>query len=157
MKEIPKPYEIYQHENGSFYQILLLAEHAQTGERLVVYQNLGGGFEILAEPLSVFWEKADIEPEAPDSQEETQLSGNSGTEGQELDIDPLVLKFLDADTYEEKLNILTALQDRITDDMLNTMAVAVDVEVSGKDMAEKYESLRNCIVTMKKYECTRLR
>lgn len=72
-------------------------------------------------------------------------------------IDPLVLEFLDADTYEQRLNILAALHHRITDDMINTMAVAVDVEVEQGDIEERYAALRTCLLTLNKYECSRIR
>lgn len=76
---------------------------------------------------------------------------------EELNIDPLVLEFLDAGTYEERINILSALQHRITDDMINTMAMAVDVEIGEGDTQERLEELRTCLLTFQKYECSRLR
>jgi len=80
-------------------------------------------------------------------------------EGQETEVslDPLLMAFLDADTYEEKLNVLVALRGRITDDMINTMAVSLDVEVNDGDLEERYEALKYCLLTMKRYECNRLR
>ncbi|MGN0403471.1 MAG: DUF1653 domain-containing protein [Acetatifactor sp.] len=75
----------------------------------------------------------------------------------ELALDPLVLEFLDTDSYEQKLNILAALHHRITDDMLTTMAIACDVEVNEGDTEERYESLKTCILTLEKYECNRIR
>lgn len=74
-----------------------------------------------------------------------------------INIDPLVMEFLDADSYEERLNILAALHCRITDDMINTMSVAVDVEINEGDIEERYEALKTCLVTLEKYECNRLR
>lgn len=74
-----------------------------------------------------------------------------------INIDPLVMEFLDADSYEERLNILAALHCRITNEMINTMSVAVDVEVNEGDIEERYEALKNCLVTLEKYECNRLR
>ncbi len=74
-----------------------------------------------------------------------------------MNIDPLVMDFLDADTYEQRLNILAALRHRITDDMINTMAVAVDLEIKDGDVEERYEELKNCLLTFEKYECNRLR
>lgn len=83
--------------------------------------------------------------EAPDGQQE------------ELNIDPLVLEFLDARTYEERLTILSALQHRITDEMINIMAVALDLEIGEGDTGERFKELRTCIATLKQYECNRLR
>ena len=75
---------------------------------------------------------------------------------EELNIDPLVLEFLDAATYGERLNILAALHHRITDDMINIMSVAVDVEVSEGDIEDRFNQLRTCLLTFEKYECNRL-
>ncbi|MCM1123068.1 MAG: DUF1653 domain-containing protein [Eubacterium sp.] len=76
---------------------------------------------------------------------------------EQLHIDPLVMEFLDADTYEQRLNILAALRYKITDEMINTMAVAVDLEIKDGDIEERYEELKNCLLTFEKYECNRLR
>ena len=78
-------------------------------------------------------------------------------EGEETALDPLLLQFLDADTYREKLNLLAALRPRITDDMINTMAVSLDVEVNDGEIGERYEALKTCLLTMERYECSRLR
>ena len=67
------------------------------------------------------------------------------------------MKFLDADTYEDKLNILVGLQSRITDDMLNTIAVSLDLELEEGELEERYQTLKNCLITLEKYECNRLR
>ena len=79
------------------------------------------------------------------------------TADEQLNIDPLVMEFLEADTYESRLNILAALRHRITDEMINTMAMAVDLEIKEGDVEERYEELKNCLLTFEKYECNRLR
>ena len=76
---------------------------------------------------------------------------------EQINIDPLVMDFLDADTYEQRLNILAALRHRITDEMINTMAGAVDLEIKDGDVEERYEELKNCLLTFEKYEGNRLR
>lgn len=76
---------------------------------------------------------------------------------QEPTLDPLVLEFLDADSYEQKLNILAGLHHRITDEMITTMAIACDIEVNDGETEERYEELKNCLLTMEKFECNRLR
>ena len=79
------------------------------------------------------------------------------TQPEESALDPLVLEFLDADSYEQKLNILAGLHHRITDEMITTMAIACDIEVNDGETEERYEELKNCLLTMEKFECNRLR
>ena len=79
------------------------------------------------------------------------------TAEEQVNIDPQVMEFLDADTYEQRLTVLASLRHRITDDMINTMAAAVDLEIKDGDVAERYEEFKNCLLTFKKYECSRLR
>ncbi len=89
--------------------------------------------------------------------QETETAKPSESAGEELNLDPFVLEFLDADTYEQRLNILAGLHHRITEDMLTTMAIACDVELNEGDVEEKYEALKNCLLTLEKYECNRMR
>ena len=185
MSFIPKPHEIYKHFKGNLYQITAIAEHTETGETLVVYQAMYGDFKTYARPLAMFTSPVDrdkypdasqefrFELQGPDaarqkaetgmySQMDSAGSGmepltESGEESEELNIDPMVLDFLDADSYEQRLNILTGLHHRITDDMITTMAIACDVEIGSGDIEERYESLKTCLLTMERYECNRLR
>ena len=76
---------------------------------------------------------------------------------EELNLDPMILDFLDSDSYEQRLNILAGLHHRITDDMITTMAIACDVEIEDGDIEERYESLKTCLLTLERYECNRLR
>lgn len=75
----------------------------------------------------------------------------------EQGINPLVLAYLDADTCKEKLQILTSMKDRLTDEMINTMAIAIDVEIKPGDITERYEELKYCLATRERFECRRLR
>lgn len=193
MSNIPLPGQVYRHFKGKLYRIVTLAEHSETGEKLVIYQALYGDYAVYARPLSMFMEKTDREKypeavsefrfelqkeiiEAPvleisrkgtcaDGAGEDMLkeqcpepeSVARDEEQEELNIDPLVLDFLDAGTYRERLNILAALHNRVTDEMINTMAVAADVEIKEGDIEERYNELRTCLLTFEKYECSRLR
>ncbi|HBA51203.1 MAG TPA: DUF1653 domain-containing protein [Lachnospiraceae bacterium] len=181
MPFIPKPHEIYRHFKGNLYQITAVAEHTETGEQLVVYQALYGDFRTYARPLSMFTEILDREkypdagqifrfelqgPDADRQKEQCQIGVQSDdlktVEGKkdwqdEITLDPLVLEFLDSDSYEQRLNILAGLHHRITDDMITTMAIACDVEINDGDIEERYEALKTCLVTLERYECNRLR
>ena len=122
-------------------------------------------FELLQDSELVSGSRAVEEPVSGSQSVEEPVkesdAGPEGTEGaeevQQLNIDPLVMEFLEADTYEQRLNILAALRSRITDEMINTMAMAVDLEIKEGDVEERYEELRNCLLTFEKYECNRLR
>ncbi len=99
--------------------------------------------------------------DAAEHVEETKEPSNAAQGGEAEDemagLDPFLLEFLDADTYRERLNLLAALHVRLTDDMLNTMAVSVDVEIGDGDLETRYEALKNCLLTLEKYECNRVR
>ena len=71
--------------------------------------------------------------------------------------DPMLIAFLDGESYEERLNALTGMQHRITNELITTMAIACDIEVGDGDVEERYNQLRNCLLTMQKYEGSRLR
>lgn len=122
-------------------------------------------FELLQDSELVSGSRAAEEPvsgsQAVEEPVKESDAGPEGTEGaeemQQLNIDPLVMEFLDADTYEQRLNILAALRSRITDEMINTMAMAVDLEIKEGDVEERYEELKSCLLTFEKYECNRLR
>ncbi len=181
MSFIPRPQEIYKHFKGNLYQIVTIAQHSETGEQMVIYQALYGDYKVYARPLDMFVEPVD-KVKYPNVLQEYRFELQGGPEGirpresmgvqgsknascepsaqpaeAEPELDPMLVEFLDADSYEEKLTILTALHHRITDDMITTMAVCCDVEVVKGELEERYESLRNCLLTLERYECNRLR
>lgn len=105
-------------------------------------------------------EKAEPAEQAQDLQRQTEAKTDVKSvdeSEEELNIDPLVLAFLDADSYEQRLLILDSLHNRITDDMINTMAVSEDLEIKEGDLEDRYQELRNCLRTFEKFECNRLR
>lgn len=98
----------------------------------------------------------DVEDKAEEVPEVVKEEDNDA-EAQEYQLDAQVMEFLDAETYEERLNILVGLRHRITDDMITTMAIACDIEVSEGSLEERFLSLKNCLLTKEKYECERPR
>ncbi|MBQ2802502.1 MAG: DUF1653 domain-containing protein [Lachnospiraceae bacterium] len=186
MSFIPKPHEIYKHFKGNLYQIVTIAQHSETGEQMVVYQALYDDFKTYVRPLDMFVGYVDkvkypqvtqefrFELQGSDSdRQRRQMQTEEAIEDEntvgaekavqtepameELHIDPMVLEFLDADSYEQRLNILAGLHHRITNEMITTMAIACDIEVTEGDIEERYESLKSCLLTLEKYECNRLR
>lgn len=88
---------------------------------------------------------------------ETEPSGEICGNDEEVSLDPMVLEFLDTDSYEQRLNILAGLHHRITDEMITVMAIACDIEINDGDVEERYEALKYCLMTLERYECNRLR
>lgn len=184
MRHNPRPQEMYRHFKGKQYQIRCLAKHSETGETMVVYQAMYEPFETYVRPLSLFMDEVD-RVRYPDAGQkyrfallgEEDAGEDSGAAAEhletvtarptvedtaaeaaeQLNIDPLVLEFLDATSYQERLTILDSLHNRITDDMINTMAVSVDLEIKEGEIEDRYAELRNCLRTFERYECSRLR
>lgn len=200
MQQLPRPYEIYRHFKGKHYQILSIATHSETGEQMVVYQQLYAPFGVYVRPLEMFVSKVDKEKypqvqqeyrfeklqapawemnvmqdmvsvsipqpqvsvdakleEKPEVIIQEKPEGEELEETEELALDPGLLKFLEADTYEEKLEILSMLHPRITDAMIDTMAVSLDVQIKSGDIEQRYSEILNCLLTMERFECNRLR
>lgn len=168
MSFIPKPHEIYKHFKGNLYQIVAIAQHTETDETLVVYQAMYDDFKIYARPLAMFVGLVDKE-KYPDATQEFRFELQGTDEARqkerraqeemsegERSLDPMVLEFLDADSYEAKLNILAGLHHRITDEMLTTMAIASDIELNDGSTEERFEALKKCLLTLERYECQRL-
>lgn len=207
MRQKPRPHEIYKHFKGKYYQVLSIALHSETGEEMVVYQQLYEPFGVYVRPLDMFMSPVDKAKYPLVSQEhrfekiqepawelndngtinsESAIANEQGKQNdktEEKKADPVIkpvsfseenkkheeenaelsgidsglLDFLEADSYEKKLEILSMLHPRIDDHMIDTMAVSLDIEVKDGDIEQRYSEILNCLITMEKFECNRLR
>ena len=83
-------------------------------------------------------------------------SATEATDPSEIPLDPKILEFLDARTYDEKLTILSSIHHRLTDDMIDIMSTATDIEVKPGSIEERCEEFKSCLITMQHFECNRL-
>lgn len=185
MRQSPRPQEVYRHFKGNVYQIVTLARHSETGEKMVVYQQLYAPYEVYVRPLEMFMSKIDTRKYPNEKQvyrfekitvreEEIiwqenepvsntlhdsiiQVTESTKKESEGFELDPGLVEFLDADSYEKKLQILSMLHPRITDVMIDTMAVSLDTEIKEGDIEMRYNEIKNCLITMERFECNRLR
>ena len=190
----PKAGEFYRHFKNKMYQVIGVATHSETREKLVIYQALYDDFGIYARPLEMFisevdhvkypevtqkyrFEKIDmtltaqnttgdtITQESPNQTSEDQLSytqtvststvvSSSQAQEQEDDVqvNPKLLEFLDAETFDEKYNVLVSLRDEINDKLIDDIAVVMDVIIEDGDLMKRYDDLKFAIRTRQKYE-----
>lgn len=196
MDRTPKPGELYRHFKNKLYQIITVAQHSETGEKLVIYQALYGDFKTYARPLDMFVSEVDhekypdadqvyrfekVEPEQkaeseqkteseqkvePEQKAVTQQKDGCGntdsyTGSQAISqenndnaeqINPGLLEFLDAETFDEKYNVLVSMRDNIDDKLIDDIAVVMDVVIPEGKLMDRYDDLKNTIRTRQRYE-----
>ncbi len=178
-RNLPRPGDKYMHFKGKAYQIVCVAYHSETRERMVAYQALYGSFECFVRPLASFMSQVDrkkypqsrqkyrfelmeespaaIEPvnQEPDSrQAQTDASKMAQQEEQ---ANPALLQFLDADTLEEKYHVIKSLGNAVTDRLIDDFAVVLDLVIPEGSLDMRYQQLLSSVRTMQKFESTRLR
>lgn len=72
-------------------------------------------------------------------------------------ISPLLLEFLECDTFEEKLDKFLMMKSKVDDRLLNDIAMSLDIIVDSKSLADKYEEIKGCLLTFVRFEDNRIR
>ena len=172
MNEIPRPGERYRHFKNREYQIIAVATHSETGEKMVVYQALYGDFGIWVRPLSMFMEKVDREKYPDANQEyrferiadgcvtagaETEDERKAPDSEEEAAMHPLLLSFLDADTAEEQLAILQRMKGRVGRREVESICFCLDVRPVEGTTEEQLDSLIQFLKMQQRYDAPRLR
>lgn len=167
-----RPGDIGTKSDGTKYQIIALATHRDTKEQYVVYQELSHDFKIYTVPYKSFDKSSDkIEDSHVNdrSQEDKQVKiiqkRERTTDVQDIDkeerdteskeVNKYLLEFLNADTYKQKIEVLSTAKGKIDERVLDNMAVSVDFVLPEGSLEAKYQALVQCIRTYEKFETRR--
>ena len=197
MREIRQG-QFYRHFKCGLYQVMAIATHSETKEKMVVYQALYGDYGIYVRPYDMFASEVDhekypqvkqvyrftqvhpeemeeesdkvevpdltleldesMEPEQSAVEEEPKKMSEDQPAQEKQDvsggINPILLEFLDADTLEEKMHIMTFYRNQMDEALLNSIAISLDLVVDKKGLQETYDEIMNCLSMMKHFECT---
>lgn len=144
---MPKKGEIYKHFKGNLYEVIAIAKHSETMERMVVYQEVDGN-AVYVRPLEMFAGKVDKEkyPEVMQTyrfelqDEKSKLS---------------IMDFLDLSTATEKIQYLETMKDSLTEEFIGIAAQSLDFVENDGTLDDRYRALLQYLRTVQKYEMRR--
>lgn len=192
-QNMPIPGTRYFDREKRQYQLMIVADHSKTSEKMAVYQALFGEFGYFTEPLGIFMaEKIQVSSEigrtggskwSRPAVLQTEAANPvqdpiAKTENQKLKTEdssvcqpvqphhqtleeemanPILLEFLDAETLEEKYQVIKSLGNSITNRLIDDFAVVLDLVIPDGSLDSRYMQLLSSVRTMQKFETNRFR
>ena len=145
-RNIPKEGEIYRHFKGNRYQVITIATHTETEEKLVIYQALYGEGGIFARPLEMFMEKTD-KVKYPEALQEYRFELEEAEEKKSM-----LMEYLDLKTNEERLQFLQKRKADVTEAFLEAVAQSMDYTEKETSVERRLVDLMNYLRMLMKYE-----
>ena len=78
-------------------------------------------------------------------------------ENETVDTQKALLDFLDARSYQDKLEQLDLMKKHVDSHIVNSMAISMDIVLATETIEEQLEEIRNCLLTHIRFEDRRLR
>ena len=170
--------KLFRHFKGGLYQVLCIAKDSETGEEMVIYQALYGQYEIYSRPKKNFFEQLDrnkypespqlyrfeevLRSELPELKEKTDNKEPENAEKaveirEEGEEQPLIIRFLEADSSEAKLQIIKQNNGLFDEKTVNNIEASLDIVSDSNDIDVRLSYICDVLRTKAKYESNRLR
>ena len=164
-----KPFQIYRHFKGNYYQVVCIAENSESGKQEVIYRALYGDNKIYARDLEMFTSDVDkekypdvaqvkrfepVEYEDAVKTKEQTAPVIEEPENKNSAINPVLLKFLDAVGYEQQLECLTEIREDLTEEILIPIELSLGMEEQKGSIDQRYRGIKNYISLKQRYEKT---
>lgn len=155
MEKTPRAGEIYYLTKDKPYQIITMGIHKETCQSMVIYQALFGDYATFVLPLSKFMEELPV-PTIDMQKPENNLNTAKETESDSKDkVNEVLLRFLDADSYTGKLEIITTNTKAMDNRLINDMAASLDCTVEDGPIDYRLQELIYCLKQLSRFEVRR--
>ena len=77
----------------------------------------------------------------------------NGSEG----VNPYLIEFLDRESSKERIEYINSIKNKVDNRLISDIAAALDLTIEDGDTDDRFRQLINCLQTIARFECNRLR
>lgn len=162
-RRVPKAGDVYRHFKGKKYRILCNAISTETGEDMVIFETMEGSRKVYASLLESFLSPLDqVRYPHADQKYRFELcrgmeDGPSSELRRQGNTTSLILKFLELEDNEARIQFLRRHQTEIDSRFLTAASESMEFAETGESVEERLASLMRFLRTKLQYEGRRMR